>query len=156
MGIASITPRIEYSQGNDWTVNLKTFDDLHKPGLDGIGFQDLVTEQMLWSDTSCDSATGAITTKSLGKQPAWVNYMTSVNKVYGSFAEENNSMFMVLNRRYSKNEDGSLADGTTYIDPTKFNNIFAQTSLDSQNFWVQISTDITARRKMSAKIIPNL
>ena len=64
MGIVSITPRIEYSQGNDWTVNLKTFDDLHKPGLDGIGFQDLVTEQMLWSDTSCDSATGAITTKS--------------------------------------------------------------------------------------------
>ena len=81
--------------------------------------------------------------------------MTSVNKVYGAFAEENNSMFMVLNRRYSKGANGALADGTTYIDPTKFNNIFAQTSLDSQNLWVQISTDITARRKMSAKIIPS-
>ena len=31
MGIVSITPRIDYSQGNDWTVNLQTMDDLHKP-----------------------------------------------------------------------------------------------------------------------------
>jgi len=156
MGIASLTPRIEYSQGNDWTVNLKTYDDLHKPALDAIGYQDLITEQLLWSDTVLTSSTGATTKKSLGKQPAWINYMTEVNKVYGAFAEENNSMFMVLNRRYSKNADGSLKDGTTYIDPTKFNHIFAQTSLDSQNFWVQIGCNIEARRKMSAKVIPNL
>lgn len=156
MGIVSITPRIEYSQGNDWTVNLKTYDDFHKPALDAIGFQDLITEQLLWTDTTLNSATGAITTKSLGKQPAWINYMTAVNKVYGAFAEENNSMFMVLNRRYAKASDGTLLDGTTYIDPTKFNHIFAETALDSQNFWVQISCDITARRKMSAKVIPNL
>ena len=83
--------------------------------------------------------------------------MTNVNKVYGSFADQNDSMFMVLNRRYSHNPTTRrLTDGTTYIDPTKFNQIFAQTSIDSQNFWVQISCDITARRKMSAKVIPNL
>jgi len=156
MGIVSITPRIEYSQGNDWTVNLKTYDDFHKPALDAIGFQDLITEQLLWTDSSLNSATGVVTTKSLGKQPAWINYMTEVNKVYGAFAEENNSMFMVLNRRYGKASNGSLLDGTTYIDPTKFNHIFADTALDSQNFWVQISCDIQARRKMSAKVIPNL
>ena len=63
---------------------------------------------------------------------------------------------MVLNRRYEKNADGTLKDGTTYIDPSKFNNIFAETALDSQNFWVQIAVGLTARRKMSAKVIPNL
>lgn len=156
MGIVSLTPRIEYSQGNDWSVNLKTINDLHKPALDAIGFQDLITEQLLWSDSTLNSATGAVTTKSLGKQPAWLNYMTAVNKVFGHFAEKNNSMFMVLNRRYEKNTDGSLIDGTTYIDPSKFNHIFAETALDSQNFWTQISCNITARRKMSAKVIPNL
>ena len=83
--------------------------------------------------------------------------MTNVNKVYGAFAEENNSMFMVRNRRYEADSTtGELLDGTTYIDPSKFNHIFADTSLDSQNFWVQISCDIKARRKMSAKVIPNL
>ena len=157
MGIVSITPRIEYSQGNDWTMNLKTFNDFHKPALDAIGFQDLVTDQLLWKDTVVASGTGAPTYASLGKQPAWINYMSNVNKVYGAFADKDDSMFMVLNRRYSNNlTTGRLSDGTTYIDPTKFNQIFAQTSLDSQNFWVQISCDITARRKMSAKVIPNL
>ena len=51
MGIVSITPRIDYSQGNDWDMNLKNMDDFHKPGLDGIGFQDLITDQMNFEDT---------------------------------------------------------------------------------------------------------
>ena len=31
IGIVSLTPRIDYSQGNDWAADLKTMDDLHKP-----------------------------------------------------------------------------------------------------------------------------
>jgi len=31
IGIISLTPRIDYSQGNKWDINLKTMDDLHKP-----------------------------------------------------------------------------------------------------------------------------
>ena len=156
MGIVSITPRIEYSQGNSWDMNLDTMDDLHKPALDGIGFQDLTTDQMLWTDTDLNSATGVATYATAGKQPAWINYMTSVNKCYGHFADQNKSMFMVLNRRYEKGTSGAIGDLTTYIDPMKFNHIFAQTELDAQNFWVQIAVNITARRKMSAKVIPNL
>ncbi|AXH75610.1 MAG: major capsid protein [Microviridae sp.] len=160
MGIVSITPRVDYSQGNEWDINLKSMDDFHKPALDGIGFQDLITEQLLWSDTTLNED-GTYYQKSLGKQPAWINYMTSVNRTFGSFAEENNSMFMTLNRRYERRDEGGavlgeLKDGTTYIDPSKFNWIFAETALSAQNFWVQIACNITARRKMSAKIIPNL
>ena len=157
MGIVSITPRIDYSQGNTWHVNLKTMDDFHKPQLDEIGFQELVTEQMAWWDTSVDDE--ALTFKSAGKQPAWINYMTNVNKVYGSFAIQDEQMFMVLNRRYEaiKNSTGwTINDLTTYIDPVKFNHIFANTRRDAQNFWTQIGVNIEARRKMSAKIIPNI
>ena len=88
--------------------------------------------------------------------------MTNVNEVRGNFAIANNEMFMTLNRKYEPEQIGvdysnfKIKDLTTYIDPSKFNNIFAQTSLDSQNFWAQISVDMTARRKMSAKIMPNL
>lgn len=155
IGIISITPRIVYSQGNQWDVNLKSMDDFHKPALDAIGFQDLITENLLWSDTLIDPASGELTRNTLGKQPAWINYMSDVDKCYGGFAEEG-SMFMTLNRRYNRNADGSIKDPTTYIDPTKFNNIFAETALDAQNFWVQVGIDIQARRKMSAKVIPNL
>ena len=153
LGVVSITPRVDYSQGNKWDTNLKSMNDLHKPSLDAIGFQDLVTDQMAWFDTEVQGTT--VKYQSAGKQPAWINYMTNVNQTRGAFAEEESSMFMTLNRGYDKGIQG-IKDVTTYIDPEKYNNIFAQTSLDSQNFWVQIRNEITARRKMSAKVIPNL
>jgi len=159
MGIVSITPNVDYSQGNKWDVNLVTMNDFHKPALDEIGFQDLVTDQMAWYDTPLNAA-GTPTFKSAGKQPAWINYMTNVNVVRGNFADQNQQMFMVLNRRYGvTSPDGTavtIKDLTTYIDPSKFNHIFADTRRDAQNFWCQIGVNITARRKMSAKVIPNL
>ena len=97
----------------------------------------------------------------IGKQPAWIDYMTNYNRTFGSFAEAPNEMFMTLNRRYLENSNynaiqSPIADATQYIDPSKFNNVFAQTALDAQNFWVQIAQDTTVRRLMSAKIMPNL
>lgn len=161
MGIVSLTPRLDYSQGNKWDVNLNTMDDLHKPSLDQIGFQELIIEQMAWWSTNKIIATPIWNQKSAGKQPAWINYMTNVNRVFGNFAIEGNEMFMTLNRKYEYesldfDNNYTIRDLTTYIDPSKFNHIFAQTSLDAQNFWTQISCDITARRKMSAKVMPNL
>jgi len=162
IGLVSLTPRIDYSQGNKWDTNLKTMNDLHKPALDAIGYQDLITDQMAWFDTEC-STNGDLTYSTAGKQPAWINYMTNVNQTRGTFAEkinpgsadEGGSMFMTLNRQYEIGANG-IQDLTTYVDPSKFNSIFADSSLSSQNFWVQISNKILARRKMSAKVIPNL
>ena len=82
--------------------------------------------------------------------------MTAVNKTYGNFAIESQEMFMTLNRRYEAGSGEDIGDLTTYIDPAKFNFIFAETAPDAQNFWVQIAVDMIARRKMSAKIMPNL
>ena len=66
-------------------------------------------------------------------------------------------MYMTLNRRYEQNgTTGRITDLTTYIDPTKYNYAFADTSLEAQNFWVRIAEQVIVRRKISAKIIPNL
>lgn len=154
IGIVSLTPRIDYSQGIDWDMNLRTLDDLHKPSLDQIGFQDLITTQMAFWENHGTS--NNLIKYSAGKQPAWINYMTSYNKTYGGFADPNDQMFMTLNRRYEMDENYRIKDLTTYIDPMKFNYIFADTRRDAQNFWVQIASDVTARRKMSAKVMPNL
>lgn len=155
IGLVSITPRVDYSQGNRFDVDLDTLDDLHKPALDAIGFQDLTTNKMAWWDGTI-TADNHVTLKSVGKQPAWLDYMTNYNKVFGNFAIEDNEMFMTLNRKYEMNENASIADLTTYIDPEKYNYIFADTSLDSMNFWVQLGIGAKVRRKMSAKVIPNL
>ena len=154
IGIMSLTPRVDYSQGNKWDMNLKNMDELHKPSLDEIGFQDKLTDTMSWEDTVLQGSTP--TYSSAGKQPAWINYMSNVNQCRGHFAEENNSMFMTLNRQYNLDGGQGIKDLSTYIDPSKYNNIFAQTSIDSQNFWVNVRVENTARRKMSARVIPNL
>lgn len=155
LGIVSITPRIDYSQGNKWDTNLKSIDDLHKPILDEIGFQSLITDQMAYFDTEI-APDGNLIFKEAGKQPAWINYMTAVNECHGNFAVESKEMFMTFNRRYEYMPGVGIDDLTTYIDPVKYNYIFADTRLDAQNHWVQIAVDCTARRKMSAKVMPNL
>lgn len=153
IGIVSITPRVDYAHGIDWDIEqLKTMDDLHKPALDAIGFQDLKLQQITqWSAN----------TAAIGKQPAWINYMTNFNKVYGNFAIKDNEMFMCLVHDIDLNYDSSgvvttRINWSSYIDPQQYNYIFADTSLDAQNFWVQIGCGIKARRVMSAKQIPNL
>nr|DAH72131.1 MAG TPA: Major capsid protein [Microviridae sp.] len=161
IGIVSITPRIDYSQGTKWDRNLKTMNDLHKPALDAIGFQDLITSKMAWWDKIV-TGNASYKTYSAGKQPAWIDYMSNYNRTHGNFASGKSEEFMVLNRSYEidkeniKLNQSVIKDLTTYIDPTKFNYIFADQSLDAMNFWVQIGVDWKARRMMSAKVIPNL
>lgn len=143
--ITSITPRVDYFQGNDWDIYLDNMDDLHKPQLDGIGFQDRLFRNINASANIADLD------KSIGKQPAWIEYMTNVNKTYGNFALIENEGWMCLNRIF-----GEINTYTTYVFPHLYNNIFADTDITAQNFWVQIAFNMKPRRVMSAKVIPNI
>lgn len=155
MALGSITPRIDYSQGNKWWTRLQNMDDFHKPTLDAIGFQELITEEAAaWSTETTGNYEHIYS--SLGKQPSWIEYTTDVNETYGEFAAGMPLAFMCLNRVYEENSDHTVGNASTYIDPTIYNNIFAESRLSSQNFWVQVAFDVTARRVMSAKQIPNL
>lgn len=155
MALGSITPRVDYSQGNKWWTRLQNMDDFHKPTLDAIGFQELIAEEAAaWStETTGDYEH---TYQSLGKQPSWIEYTTDVNETYGEFAAGMPLAFMCLNRVYEQGINRTISNASTYIDPTIYNNIFAESRLSSQNFWVQVAFDVTARRVMSAKQIPNL
>lgn len=158
MGLMAITPMIDYSQGNDFDLNLQTIDDLHKPALDGIGYQDLIQEQMV-GETSVYEGSGSIKNikhLAANKTVAWIDYMTNYNRTYGDFAAGEALDFMVLNRRYEVSSNNTIGDLTTYIDPQKYIEIFADTSIDSQNFWVQTVIQATRRGNYSAKQIPFL
>lgn len=143
--ISSLTPRVDYFQGNDWDLYLTTMNDLHKPQLDGIGFQDRLYKYINANANIADLE------KSIGKQPAWIEYMTNVNKTFGNFALIENEGWMCLNRIF-----GNIDTYTTYVFPHLYNNIFADTDLTAQNFWVQIGFNTKPRRVMSAKVIPNI
>lgn len=155
IALGSITPRIDYSQGNKWWTRLQNMDDFHKPTLDAIGFQELIAEEAAaWTTESTENYTHKY--QSLGKQPSWIEYTTDVNETYGEFAAGMPLAFMCLNRVYEQGINRTISNASTYIDPTIYNSIFAESRLSSQNFWVQVAFDVTARRVMSAKQIPNL
>lgn len=152
-GVMAITPMIDYSQGNDFDLNLFTMDDLHKPALDGIGYQDLMNEQRAWWTAEQDGTSIKDTTP--GKSVAWIDYMTNFNKTFGNFAAGESEDFMVLNRNFERDNNNGISNGSTYINPQEHIDIFADTALDSQNFWVQTACEITRRGNYSAKQIPN-
>lgn len=166
MGIASITPRIGYTEGNRWHTRLQTFDDFHKPEYDGIGYQPLLTDELAaWSTKMKFTAGQQYFTpeyESIGKQVAWAEYMTDVDENYGDFAEKGGAEFMVLNRDYEARgeasglADFSIRDATTYIDPAKHNYAFASTALEAHNFWVHLGLKINAFRLVAAKQIPRM
>jgi hypothetical protein len=145
MGIASITPLVDYSQDNDWDNWLETMDDLHKPQLDGIGYQDLMENKMSGL---------AKPELAIGKQPAWLDYMTNFNKTFADFAAGEQESYMVLNRIYNVDNNGNITNATTYINPKDYTYIFATNTETNRDFWVQIGCGVTARRVMSAAQIP--
>lgn len=156
IGLCAITPMVDYCQGNEWDMDLKTMDDFHKPALDGIGYQDsLNTQRAAWTKVCLTGGKWQETAP--GKTVAWINYMTNFNKTFGNFATGENEEFMVLNRNYEQgNQWTTIQDLTTYIDPSKHNEIFADTAIDAMNFWIQTACEIKVRRNISAKQIPNL
>ncbi len=148
IGIASITPNVDYSEGNDWDDNLDNMQQLHLPEFDGIGYEDIKIRQLAyWAKDEV----------AYGKTTAWQNYMTNYNKVYGGFAIPNNMAHMVLNRYVDTGEyNNDQANTSSYINPEAYNYTFAVQGLDAQNFQVQIGWGIKARRKMSARQIPTM
>ena len=155
MIIGSFTPRVDYSQGNKWWTRLQTMNDFHKPNLDGIAFQELITEEMAAFDTEV-KADGTLVYKSAGKQVSWQEYMTNIDQSFGAFSAFQSLAYMAMNRSYEHDNNGAISDLTTYIDPTKYNVAFADAKLSAKNIWVQCAIDCIVRRKMSAKQIPNL
>lgn len=159
MVLAKITPRIVYNQGNDWTCNLKTLEDIHKPALDKIGYQNLITDTMGAFETIVKTD-GTLITYSAGKQPAWQWYRTNYDDALGNMAGTED--YKVFGRSYEAEMPNNPAfpirikDLTTYIDPRKYNDVFAISSLDAMNFDLQVGIDATYTNVMSEEVIPNL
>jgi len=170
MTIFSISPYVDYSQGVSWYLRMTSLGDIHVPVLDGIGFQDLISDDLTTAYTVTPQTTvGNIDNDyhygyyGIGKQPAFIEWMTNENRVYGDFADPDRLMYMTLCRRFTDWSSSSASTNipwdvnfSTYIDPRDWNYCFADTSLESQNFWVQLAFHITAKRVISKKIMPHL
>lgn len=157
MSIASIVPRADYSDqfSRDWLV--RNLTDLYVPALDAIGMQDVTDGELSFGVTPVNMADNdSAFNVGLFKHPAWMEYMTDVNRNFGDFA--GNLSYWVLNRPLrggSANPTGSLY-ATSYVAPAQWNNIFADTSATAQNFLVQIGYNALYNRPISKQVMPTL
>ena len=156
MVLAHIVPRLDYFQGNDWTGDIFTMEDLHNPNKDNIGFQDLITDWMASWDTKI-RPDGTLIYYSQGKQPSWIQYQTAVNQDYGHFADRLSEGWMVNGRDYEGDATTRrISDATAYIDPAKWNDIFAVKSRDAMNYRMQYYIGAEIEMLMSANQIPGM
>lgn len=199
MCIMSIVPDVIYSQGFELNNMKSTFSDIFDPAFNQLGYQDvfagelsafgatLVPSSVLISpDEGIDNAQfSVVATESnnlrtvVGKRVAWSEYMASLPRSHGDYAQGESLDWWNNVRRYTdenkvewdfKNADAkpyagqvfgalqrySPIDTTTYIYPHLWNSIFADNSYDAQNWLVSVRFDIEANRALGKRLMPHL
>lgn len=169
MVIASIVPRVDYFQRLErWTQHRKLSDSF-RPEFNGIGLQDVLVSD-LTADFSGVDKDFILTnqdeiidprTISIGKQPAWINYMTAVNRIRGTLCTTEKSWVLARDFNVRDAKGGNygagpvdLVDPTAYIMPNHWNTPFALTNLTSQNFLVQFYIRHTSRSTVLKRLLP--
>lgn len=193
MCMFSIIPYVSYFQGIKKMYLKTSFNDMYKPEFDAVGYDDLQKLEMsavgynsdIYSNNIIlDPITPEDYNVSIGKHPAWLEYMTSTDEVHGLMTKRYQYGFWLLNRPYSPSiydESGTYSpsdkatipssantnkmfnftpklptfDASTYIQPEYFNNIFAVNKF-TDNFQVQMRFFDKTKQPISKQILPHL
>lgn len=173
MCILSIQPYVSYFQGIKKMYLKNTFYDLYRPEFDAIGYDDLQKIELCAINHFSSNYTNTVGTSiqlsdyntSVGKHPAWLEYMTSFDESHGLMTQRYQYGFWTLNRPFNTNAydeldsndpyDKSSFDASTYIRPEHFNHIFAVDKF-TDNFQVQLRFYDKTKQPISKQILPHL
>lgn len=158
MVIASITPRVDYYQNLERFCSWQDSTDLFMPEYNGIGLQDVLVSDLSASfnltGVSDLPHTTDPRTVSVGKQPAWIEYMTRVNKVRGSFIDSESSWVLSRNMGVIETDDYAGVNSSAYIFPGEWNQPFAVQDNNAENFLVQIYFNQVSRSPVLKRLLP--
>lgn len=169
----SIVPNVTYTQGIRKMYLRSRFDDIYKPEFDAVGYQDLQMIELTANGYSVPldelgttSIAGPLSLADfntvVGKQPSWLEYMTSVDEAHGLMQDFTQYGYWTLNRPFDLNayygkgnNQAPSIHTTTYIQPELFNNIFAVNKA-TDNFQVQFRFYDKTSQPMSKQVLPRL
>lgn len=148
MAIATLIPRVDYYQFTERYVRHTKLSDMFRPEFNGIGYQDVLISDLNtefpegWDASAVVSVDNNPFAQAVGKQPAWIEYMTAVNKIRGTFCTTERSWVLARDMRADKNPDAATGPAlntvySAYIDPADWNQPFADQSSTAQNFYAQ-------------------
>lgn len=128
------------------------------PEYNGIGLQDVLVSDLSadWGSLAISdmSATVDPRTVSVGKQPAWIEYMTRVNKIRGSFVDSESSWVLSRNMGTIDTDSTSTVNSSAYIFPGEWNQPFAVQDNNAENFLVQIYFNQVSRSPVLKRLLP--
>lgn len=160
MAIFSIIPRVDYYQGV-WRDERKLYlTDCYSPAMAKIGMQPIFQSEAFALDTYNNEGQVSVEAwtrfqNGFAYHPAWTEYTTAVNEVHGHFAD--NLRYWTLTRDFRSGFDyPNDISFTSYINPSQWNYIFADTAPDAQNFRVQLGFNVHAKRPMPKQLMPSL
>ncbi len=169
MVLASITPRVDYGTSQKRWTNYSKLSDMFRPEYNGIGLQDVLASDLTTAYPGGDNGYTLETigswaqpnALSLGKQPAWMEYMSAVNEVRGTFLTSESSW--VLLRDFTADATQSpgpttglagLINPSAYVFPHLWNQPFAIQSPDAQNFLCQFHFRDISRSPVLKRLLP--
>lgn len=178
MVLASIVPSVDYFQRLErWTHHTR-LTDMFDPDFNGIGLQDVLVSDLCaaqypnyWSNKEFQDnllSQQVPYVFSVGKQPAFIEYMSAVNRVRGTFCTTEKSWVLARDFLKPLNFQEALAleqakkgpvDNvitSAYIDPAVWNQPFAVQSPSAQNFLVQFHITNRVRSTVLKRIMPHL
>lgn len=148
MAIATLVPRVDYYQFTERYVRHTKLSDMFRPEFNGIGYQDVLVSDLNtefpegWDASTVTAVDNNPFAQSVGKQPAWIEYMTAVNKIRGSFCTTEKSWVLARDMRGDTDPSAAVSPVqntafTAYVDPADWNQPFADQSPTAQNFYAQ-------------------
>ena len=188
MCLFSIIPYVSYFQGIKKMYLKTNFSDMYTPEMDAVGYDDLQKLELcavpnyfqVFGDTNSMGTTITsinpdVYNVSIGKHPAWIEYMTSYDECHGMMAQRNQYGYWLLNRPFAPYSYDPVYTGgdttgapislnpstldvmeaSTYINPDYFNTIFAVDRF-TDNFQVQLRFFDKTKQPMSKQILPHL
>lgn len=179
----TLIPEVDYSQGIDPEIVKVNFADDFYPEFEQLGYQKVpgyvyspnVPVRIVRGGTSSaptytveeDKSEPWLGLSSVGKQVAWLDLQTDVNRVHGEFGNGGYYQSWILRRRFfhrfdsfKVGEQGKVwtekLDITHYINPLDYQYPFVGQSLDDPNWELQVGIGNRAVLPIGKRYMPNL
>lgn len=165
MAIATLVPRVDYYQFTERYAFHSKLSDSFMPEYNGIGYQDVLVSDLNtefpkdWNSAVAAGLEANPFDQSVGKQPAWIEYMTAVNKIRGTFCSTEKSWVLARDMRADPNDGNGESPtqntvSSAYVDPADWNQPFADQSPTAQNFYAQFYVRDRVRSTVLKRLRP--
>lgn len=178
MAIVSLVPQVDYCQNTEPYLTTFNFEDEFSPQMAQRGFESV---PQLWYSSlplvNFWNIDGDLDVFDLynegdlvvGKQVAWLNDISSVNRVHGEFARFGDLDYWVLSRDFmnvltnivDEGEDyrlyfESIFEYSPYVNPLKWQYMFVGQTIDDSNWYLQVMFDVKTISPVGYRFMPTL